>query len=249
MITRSLGPPGAYPRRRPGGWPPRNVGERPRLVRFGGGPEVSPGPRVGGPLSRPVDEASGRAPTKERPHMNAGLHDRSGDGRRDPGSGQAGPGVAAPPSAEPTSGAVAVEVADLVKRYPKAPVDSLAGVTFQVRPGRGLRLPRPQRRRQDHHDRDPDHPDPTHRRAGPGRRRRRGRRSGGGTATARRGTADQQPGPLAVGTAEPAVPRQLPRGAGRRSGKGGPTLCSSSSGSPIGREAGPMTSPEARSSG
>ena len=67
--------------------------------------------------------------------MNAPLHDRSGDGRRDPGSGQAGPGVAAPPSAEPTSGAVAVEVANLVKRYPKAPVDSLAGVTFQVRRG------------------------------------------------------------------------------------------------------------------
>jgi ABC-2 type transport system ATP-binding protein len=31
--------------------------------------------------------------------------------------------------------ALAVEVADLVKRYPKAPVDSLAGVTFQVQRG------------------------------------------------------------------------------------------------------------------
>ena len=37
------------------------------------------------------------------------------------------------PSTPPA--AVAVEVADLVKRYPKAPVDSLAGVSFQVRQG------------------------------------------------------------------------------------------------------------------
>ena len=32
-------------------------------------------------------------------------------------------------------GTVAVEVADLVKRYPKAPRDSLAGVSFEVRRG------------------------------------------------------------------------------------------------------------------
>ena len=31
--------------------------------------------------------------------------------------------------------AVAVEVSDLVKRYPKAPVDSVAGISFRVRPG------------------------------------------------------------------------------------------------------------------
>ncbi len=67
--------------------------------------------------------------------MNAPLHDRSGDSLRVQGSGRAGPRVAAPTSAEPVSGAVAVEVADLVKRYPKAPVDSLAGVSFQVRRG------------------------------------------------------------------------------------------------------------------
>ena len=31
--------------------------------------------------------------------------------------------------------AVAVEVSDLVKRYPKAPVDSVAGISFRVKPG------------------------------------------------------------------------------------------------------------------
>ncbi len=62
--------------------------------------------------------------------MNASPPDRTGDSLLDPGSGDdLTSAVITPP------GPVAVEVAGLVKRYPKAPVDSLAGVTFQVRQG------------------------------------------------------------------------------------------------------------------
>ena len=65
--------------------------------------------------------------------MNA-PPDRTGDGPPGRGSGSdVASALAAPP--RPSAGTVAVEVADLVKRYPKAPVDSLAGVTFQVRTG------------------------------------------------------------------------------------------------------------------
>jgi ABC-2 type transport system ATP-binding protein len=66
--------------------------------------------------------------------MDSSPGDPTGDGRFGPGSRGAGTVV---PVAEgtPRPGAVAVEVADLVKRYPKAPVDSLAGVTFQVTRG------------------------------------------------------------------------------------------------------------------
>ena len=64
--------------------------------------------------------------------MTAGPHDRTGDSVVDPGSPDGyGSGLEQPAV---TVGA-AVEVADLVKRYPKAPVDSLAGVSFQVRRG------------------------------------------------------------------------------------------------------------------
>ena len=66
--------------------------------------------------------------------MNAGPHDRTGESLLDPGlRGQAGRSPGASPPA--TAGAEAVEVSDLVKRYPKAPTDSLAGVTFHVRRG------------------------------------------------------------------------------------------------------------------
>ena len=66
--------------------------------------------------------------------MNGGAHDRAGG---------AFPRTEPPPSTgerpdqrpPPGDGPYAVEVADLVKRYPKAPTDSLAGVTFQVRRG------------------------------------------------------------------------------------------------------------------
>ena len=54
--------------------------------------------------------------------MNVGAHDRTG-----------GALLGTPPAAG--DGPHAVEVADLVKRYPKAPTDSLAGVSFQVRRG------------------------------------------------------------------------------------------------------------------
>jgi ABC-2 type transport system ATP-binding protein len=60
--------------------------------------------------------------------MTAAPHDRSGSSLVDPGS----PEVA---DEHPGATGVAVEVADLVKRYPKAPVDSLAGVSFRVRRG------------------------------------------------------------------------------------------------------------------
>ena len=66
--------------------------------------------------------------------MNAGAHDRAVGGlprpEPDPGAGVL-PGSQPPPE----DGPHAVEVADLVKRYPKAPVDSLAGVSFRVRRG------------------------------------------------------------------------------------------------------------------
>jgi ABC-2 type transport system ATP-binding protein len=66
--------------------------------------------------------------------MNAGSHDRTGDSLLDPGLGHgAGPRPAVPASA--TAGTEAVEVTDLVKRYPKAPADSLAGVSFRVHQG------------------------------------------------------------------------------------------------------------------
>ena len=66
--------------------------------------------------------------------MNAGSPDRTGDSLVDPGLGhEAGPGPAAPAPAGVGPGAV--EVTDLVKRYPRAPVDSLAGVSFRVHQG------------------------------------------------------------------------------------------------------------------
>ena len=66
--------------------------------------------------------------------MSAGPHDRTGESLFDPGARDgAGLLVATPPAAPP--GVAAVEVADLVKRYPKAPIDSLAGVSFQVQQG------------------------------------------------------------------------------------------------------------------
>jgi ABC-2 type transport system ATP-binding protein len=75
--------------------------------------------------------------------MTAAPHDQTGERVLDPGSGDGAGPPAAPASATSATAAtdrsrgvtVAVEVADLVKRYPKAPVDSLAGVTFRVRQG------------------------------------------------------------------------------------------------------------------
>ena len=55
--------------------------------------------------------------------MNVGAHDRTGGSPR------------SARRRRPATVPHAVEVADLVKRYPKAPVDSLAGVSFQVRRG------------------------------------------------------------------------------------------------------------------
>ena len=69
--------------------------------------------------------------------MDRGDPDRTGVGpvatgppRSSVSSAGAGPAVPVP-----VDGPHAVEVADLYKRYPKAPVDSLAGVSFQVRRG------------------------------------------------------------------------------------------------------------------
>ena len=50
----------------------------------------------------------------------------------------------------------AIEVDDLVKTY--GDVDAVRGVSFTVPPRRGLRLPRPQRRRQEHDDQHALHP-------------------------------------------------------------------------------------------
>jgi ABC-2 type transport system ATP-binding protein len=66
--------------------------------------------------------------------MNAGPHDRTGDSLLDPGVGHEA-GQRLPTTAPTAAGAEAVEVTDLVKRYPKAPVDSLAGVSFHVHRG------------------------------------------------------------------------------------------------------------------
>jgi len=48
---------------------------------------------------------------------------------------QTAAGAPSGPGVEPSDRGTAVEVRDLVKRYPKAPVDSLAGVSFDVRRG------------------------------------------------------------------------------------------------------------------
>ncbi len=51
--------------------------------------------------------------------------------------------------AEPPRPAAAVTVSDLVKRYPKSPVNAVDGISFAVAPRRGVRAARPERRRQD----------------------------------------------------------------------------------------------------
>ncbi len=61
--------------------------------------------------------------------MEGGSHDRGGKQVLDPDPAQSSSATA------PEGTWVAVQVADLVKRYPKAPKDSLAGVSFTVRQG------------------------------------------------------------------------------------------------------------------
>ncbi len=73
--------------------------------------------------------------------MDGGAHDGAGDGVVDLGSGGGGrpAGASSLVHDDLTHGvdprSFAVEVADLVKRYPKAPVNSLDGVSFRVRRG------------------------------------------------------------------------------------------------------------------
>ena len=66
--------------------------------------------------------------------MNGGPQNRTGFGVPGPEKGRStGTLLATQPSGD--GGPLAVEVADLVKRYPKAQKDSLAGVSFEVRRG------------------------------------------------------------------------------------------------------------------
>ncbi len=73
--------------------------------------------------------------------MESGSSGRDRDGARGPRPGAStglrpGAGVStAGPDGDPDDGPAAVEVAGLVKRYPKAPTDSLAGISFRVRRG------------------------------------------------------------------------------------------------------------------
>jgi ABC-2 type transport system ATP-binding protein len=74
--------------------------------------------------------------------MERRSHDRTRDGVLDPEPGgrtdpptAPGPSAGAHAAVAEQGPAMAVEVADLVKRYPKAPMDSLAGVSFKVRRG------------------------------------------------------------------------------------------------------------------
>ncbi len=45
-----------------------------------------------------------------------------------------------------------ITVEHLTKRYKKSPTAAVDDISFDVQPGRALRLPRAERRRQDHHD-------------------------------------------------------------------------------------------------
>ena len=55
-----------------------------------------------------------------------------------------------------------IHVQDLVKRF--GDFTAVDDISFDVRAGRDLRLPRPERRRQDHHDQDADDAAATHQR-------------------------------------------------------------------------------------
>ena len=55
---------------------------------------------------------------------------------------------------------LAVEVVDLVKRYPKSPVNAVDGVTFAAAAGRGVRPARAERRGEDDDRRHADDPRP-----------------------------------------------------------------------------------------
>src|SRR5665811_2323797 len=105
--------------------------------------------------------------------------------------------------------AVAVEVSDLVKRYPKAPVDSVAGISFRVRPGEVFGFLGPNGGREDHHHWDPHHQDSPHRRSRPGGGYRRGGRPGGCPPCTGGGASTEQPRPFIVGAAEPASTRPI----------------------------------------
>ena len=121
-----------------------------------------------------------------------------------------------------TRTAPVVEVRDLREAYGRTEV--LRGVSFAVAAGRAVRPARHQRRRQDHHGRDPPGPAPRRRRLGPGARPR--------PAVGRRPAAppDRRPAPgrrparphagrrgaAAVRLAAPVAPAA--RRAGRRSG-------------------------------
>ena len=115
----------------------------------------------------------------------------------------------------------AVEVSELVKRYPKSPVNAVDGISFAVEPGEVFGLLGPERRRQDDHGRDADDAGQAHRRPGDGRRRRRRRGPGARAEHARGGPAAQQPRPLALDPPEPDLPRRLPRRSGGRGGRAG----------------------------
>ncbi len=66
--------------------------------------------------------------------MNSGAHDRAGE--TSVGHGPApSVGTLVDGRTDGNPGDQAVEVAELYKRYPKAPIDSLAGVSFQVHRG------------------------------------------------------------------------------------------------------------------
>src|SRR5581483_7047322 len=80
---------------------------------------------------------------------------------------------------------------------------------LQRRGGRGLRPPRPERGREDHHRRGADDARPPDERQRTDRRRRRRPRPGRGAAAARGGAAAEQPRPLALDPRQPRLPCRL----------------------------------------
>ena len=105
----------------------------------------------------------------------------------------------------------AVQVTDLVKRYPGRPTERGRRDLLHRRARRGLRAARAQRRRQDDDDRRPHHPGAARRRGRQrGGRRRRGRPGDRAQPAVRRPPA-AQPRPRADRPAEPGLPRGVPR--------------------------------------
>ena len=111
---------------------------------------------------------------------------------------------------------LAIEIDGLRKAY--GDVEAVRDISFSVAAGRGLLPPRPQRRGQDHHDRDPRGlPRPQRRRGARARPRPRGRRAGAARARRHRAAGGRRPGRADRGRGPDHVRALLPAPApGRR---------------------------------